>query len=141
MLANRQIEPSHDMRAAIKLESFYIRLVCICRSPSCAAAAVHTAQSMSHADSTQQSAICTAAANIAHIGRLISVVAFIESTFLTILFNCTLSQFESLVLHLELKSFSHLAVPDLEGDRAGSAPLPLGDGLTPSLTFMLADAK
>jgi len=31
-------------------------------------------------------------------------------------------------------------VADLEGGRAGSPP-PLGDGLTPSLTVMLANAK
>jgi len=34
-----------------------------------------------------------------------------------------------------------IAVADLEGDRAGSAPPPLGDGLTPSLTVMLANGK
>jgi len=30
---------------------------------------------------------------------------------------------------------------NLEGGRAGSAPPPLGDGLTPSLTVMLVNAK
>jgi len=34
-----------------------------------------------------------------------------------------------------------MSVADLEGGRAGSAPRPLGDGLTPSLTVMLANAK
>jgi len=32
-------------------------------------------------------------------------------------------------------------VADLEGGRAGSAPPPLGDGLTASLTVMLANGK
>ena len=34
-----------------------------------------------------------------------------------------------------------LLVADLEGDRTDPLPPPLGDGLTPSLTVMLANAK
>ena len=40
---------------------------------------------------------------------------------------------------VEIKA--HTTVADLEGGRASSAPPPLGDGLTPSLTVMLANAK